>query len=410
MRKFIVLLMTVGSSLTATAGGPTYSRYGIGDLAYFGSNRAFAIGVLGIGLGGDGFINRFNPAGLSRISLTRLSAGFEFSTMSLKDQTGATKFARGDFQSFALAVPISKEHGITLSAQTNPYSNVDYKVQVRELTAGSPSTQTFSGIGGLSSLSLGLSYSPREDLSLGLKYSYVYGTIDQITKVEFDDVSFTNSELHASRFHGGSVFTLGFLVEDLGSFLGSPSLKPFQVGAVISTPAKLSVREERLLLTSSSVDTTAVLRGKTDLPFSFGLGAGYQANERMLLTTDVFLQGWQGANFFGGSSVGIRNSTRIAAGVEFLPKRVPSTYGDRIAYRAGFAYNSSYHSISGRAINEWYLSGGTGLPIGPDARLNLALHVGSRGTLDGGLQKSTFVRFSVSISASEAWFLTLEED
>lgn len=410
MRKLLVLSLIIAGSLSASAGGPTYSRYGIGDLAYFGSNRAFGIAVMGIGLSGDGFINRYNPAGLSRISLTRISAGFEFSTVNLKDQTGSTKFARGDFQSFGLAVPISKDHGVALMAETSPYSNVDYKVQVRELTPGSPSTQTFTGVGGLSTLSLGLSYRPREDISLGAKYSYVYGTIEQITKLEFDDLSFTNNELSASRFHSGSFFTLGFLVEDVGSFLGSPSLSPFQVGAVMTTPAKLSVREERVLLTSSSVDTTSALRGKTDLPFSFGLGITYHAGERLLVTSDMLLQKWQGANFFGGSSVGIRNSARFAAGVEFLPKRVPSTYGDRVAYRAGFAYNSSYYKIGGEGIDEWHLSGGIGLPIGPDARMNLTVQLGSQGTLNSGLQKNSFVRFSVSISASEAWFLTLEED
>ena len=410
MRKIILFLLIFGITLTATAGGPTYSRYGIGDLAYFGSNRAFAIGVLGIGLTGDGFINRFNPAGLSRISLTRISAGFEFSSMTLKDQSGSTKFARGDFQSIALAVPVSRQHGVVFYAGTAPFSNVDYRIQVREMTYGSPSTQTFSGIGGLSTLTLGLSYSPRADLSLGLKYSYVYGTIEHITNVDFDDLTFTDNELQSSRFHSGSMFTLGLLAEDLGSLLGVPALKPFQLGLIIGTPAKLSVRQENVLLTSSSVDTTSVVRGKTDLPFSFGLGVSYRAADRMLFTTDVFLQEWQGSNFFGGPSGGVRNSARIAGGVEFLPKASPSSYGDRIAYRAGFAYNSTYHTVGGQAVNEWYLSGGVGLPIGPDAKMNLTLQAGSRGATDGGLQKVDFIRFSVSISASEAWFIKLEED
>ncbi len=392
------------------AGGPAYTRYGIGDLNYFGSNRAFAIGVMGIGLGGDGFINRLNPAGLSRISMTRVSGGFEFSSLSIKDASGSTKFARGDFQSLAVAVPISKDHGVVLMAETSPYSNVDYKVQTTQATAGSPSVQTFGGLGGLSTLSLGISYSPRPDLSLGFKYSYLYGTIQQITSVDFADITFTDSEFHSSRFHSGSIFSLGVLVENVGSFLDSPTLQPFQVGFVLSTPARLSVKEERILLTSTSVDTTSVFRGTTDIPLSFGAGVSYLAQERLLLTTDLYLQQWEGANFFGGSSVGIRNSTRLGAGVEFLPKRVPSTYGDRVAYRAGFVYNSSYYKIGDQAINEWYVSGGIALPIGPDARLNLALQAGSRGTTNAGLQKDTFLRFSVSVSASEAWFLTLEED
>lgn len=409
MRKSSLLLLIAAMSI-ARAGGPTYSRHGIGDLKYFGSNRAFAIGVLGASLGGDEFINRFNPAGLSRISLTRISGGFEFSRLTIKDQSGSTTFARGDFQTFALAVPVSTDHGVTLFAETSPYSDVHYKVQVREMTTGSPSLQTFTGIGGLSSLSLGTSYSPRGDLSLGFKYSYIYGTIEQVTNVDFDDITFTNSEFHSSRFHSGSVFTLGVLIEDLGSFLGSPSLTPLRVGAVVSMPAKLSVKEENVLLTSTSADTTSIVRGKTDLPLSVGIGVSYLVQDRLMFTSDVFLQQWQGANFFGESSVSTKNSLRFAAGVEFLPKQTPTTYGDRVAYRGGFVYNGSYIKVNGEAINEWYVSGGIGLPIGPGARMNVAVQVGSRGTMTGGLQKDNFVRFAVSVSASEAWFLTLEDE
>ena len=407
-RWFIITLVCIPP--LAWAGGPVYSRFGVGDLKVFGSNRAFGMGILGISLTGDGYINSFNPACLARISLTRIGGGYEFSSMTLTDEAGSAKFSRGDFQSLSLAIPISRDHGIVLAAEAIPYSAVHYKVEIRQPTAGSGSLQKFSGSGGLSKLSLAASYAPRADLSLGAKYSYVFGTIDRISAVQFDDPGFSNSELRTSLYHGGSHLTFGIQIENVGSLLGVSSLDQLQFGMMVSTSARLSVRKEDLLLTSASVDTVLVSFGTTELPLSFGIGLAYLAGDRLLLSTDAYFEKWEGTNFFGISAVGTRNSMRVAAGAEFMPKPTPITFGDRVAYRAGFAYNSTYQQINGQPVNEWYISGGIGLPIGPDARLNLTMQAGVLGTTANGLQKSTFFRFSFSVSASEAWFIPLQED
>ena len=96
--------------------------------------------------------------------------------------------------------------------------------------------------------------------------------------------------------------------------------------------------------------------------------------------------------------------------MEFGARQNPETYWERVAYRAGFTYTSSYVAFNGQPLSEWYVSGGLALPIGPDARINLALHLGSRGSTVQGLQKDNFLRVSVSFSASERWFITIEED
>jgi len=66
--------------------------------------------------------------------------------------------------------------------------------------------------------------------------------------------------------------------------------------------------------------------------------------------------------------------------------------------------------MNGQPINEWYGSAGVGLPIGPDSRLHLGIQLGSRGVATGPVQKESFLRISASFSASEAWFIAIEED
>ena len=413
MKALVKILSTVvvlWSSSAALAGGPIYSRFGLGDLRLFGSNRASAMGLLGLGLSGDGFINRFNPAGLSKISLTRISGGFVFDRTTSTDQLGSTTLARGDFQSLALAIPASTADGLVLFAGASPYSLVNYNLKVNGNTPGIPSTQTLVGQGGISSLSIGASYSPVSDVSFGLKYSYLYGTISRISNITFDDPSFTQSETDQSLYHAGSMVTFGFQADSIGRLLNAPGLLPFSFGFVLTSPVNLSVKEETILLTPSAADTTVIARGKTSIPIGYGFGLSYAASSRLLVAGDVFLQPWTSANFFGIPPVSTRNSVRAAVGMEFAARQNPETYWERVAYRAGFTYTTSYVAFNGQALNEWYVSGGLALPIGPDARINLALHLGSRGSTVQGLQKDNFLRVAVSFSASERWFITIEED
>ncbi len=374
-------------ALTAStfAGGPTYSRFGIGDILYFGSNRSYAMNVMGVALTGDGYINIYNPAALSRLSFTRLAGGFEYRSSSLEDSGGSQRFATGGFQSLAIAIPLSTSNGIVLFAGANPTSAVNYDVSIPDVIAGNQVTQNVSGTGGLSALSLGTSYRPSENLSLGLTYTYHYGTTRQHLILDFEDGSFADSELRKSFFHSGSSFTLGMTYDGLSTLLGSPSLKPLTLGMVVTTPASLSVKEERLLFTENSADTTVVRRGTTSLPLSWAAGIAY-TGERGIVAADLAMQHWGSANFFEPSAVGIRNSMRAAVGIEFPGPKDPVTYWDRVAYRAGFAYTASYISV------------------------NLGLQFGSRGTTANGLTQDTFIRFSVSVDASEAWFITIEDD
>ena len=106
--KVRLTIFTVLFPLIANAGGSSYSRYGFGDILRYGDSRIYAMGGTGIALVDDGSINLLNPAGMSRISFTRFSAGFEYNGFSSKDSSGSSFYSTGGFQGLAFAFPISR--------------------------------------------------------------------------------------------------------------------------------------------------------------------------------------------------------------------------------------------------------------------------------------------------------------
>jgi long-subunit fatty acid transport protein len=170
------------------------------------------------------------------------------------------------------------------------------------------------------------------------------------------------------------------------------------------------VDDEDILTTTSSFDTTRTSSSSFNLPLAAGLGFSYTFSNRYLLAGDVSSQFWSSTNLTPVGTSEFRNSSRYSLGMEIMPERDIDNYFRRVAYRIGVSYHSTYISVNGRPINEFYFTGGMGFPMGFDARLNVGLHVGFRGINSDGLQKDMMYRLTFSVSASEAWFLKIEED
>jgi len=400
------LLLSIGSTSTSVGGGPIYSRFGVGDLLRYGGSRIDAMGGAGISLIGDGFLNRLNPAGIARISFTRFSAGFEYSGYASTDASGSGMYARGAFKGLGIGFPISRDNGIAMMLEASPYSTVNYATQ----TSDSVVQQDFYGTGGLSMISVGATWAPLKRLTLGAKMNHVYGRIRQVGGFTFSVPTFLNSEVHRSDYYGGFTFTIGSIFDGFGDLFNSPVLEPLSVGFVLTTPTTLSVDLESVLSSSESTDTTFTGLGKVNLPVSFGFGLSYLFANRYVVTGDASFMQWQNAQFFGITSPHMRNSARFGIGFEALPQRETESFLQRIAYRAGIYYNATNYFINGIGIDEIFLTGGFGVPIGPDTRLNIGLQAGTRGTTTNNLQRDMIFRLSLSVSASEFWFMKVEDE
>ena len=407
--RYLILSLLLASMAIvnhAIASGSSYSRFGVGDLVRYGGGRLDGMGGNGLALSSDNFLNLLNPAAIGKIQYTRFAGGYEFSNYSSTDAFGSGRYARGNFKGVSFGFPVDKEYNIAVVLEASPFSSVNYATQVEDTVV----RQDFYGTGGLSLLSLGASVSPVNKLTLGAKLNYVHGQIGQAAKFTFFDGSFTNSEIQRSDFYSGFNVTLGGLYEGMGDLFGSASLQPLTLGFVLSTPTTLSVNHESVLTTSTSTDTTYTNAGKTDLPVAYGLGLAYNFSNRYIVTADIYGQQWQNAKFGGTALPESRNSMRIGAGFEALPGAPMESFWKRVAYRGGFYYNATSYVFNGTPINEFFVTGGLGLPIGPEAQLNINLHLGTRGTTSSSLQRDTILRLTVSVSASEVWFMKVEDE
>jgi hypothetical protein len=402
----VILCALAVFALPLVAGGSSYSRFGVGDLVRYGGSRIDAMGGAGIALTGDGFLNLLNPAGISRITFTRFAGGFEYANFNSTDATGSGRYAQGSFKGVAFGIPISRNDGVTLLLEASPYSKVNYATQVRD----SILKQDFYGTGGLSLLAIGTSYSPVKNLAFGLRMNYMYGRIRQVGSFTFSDPTFLNSEIQRSDFYSGYNVTFGAIYDSIGTALNSKALEPLALGFVLSTPSTFSVERQSILTTTQSTDTTAVGSGNADLPVAYGLGLSYLFSGRYFVTADVQFQKWANAKLFGSTMPDIRNSIRYGIGFESLPQRETESFWKRVAYRLGFSYAQTSYSLNATAINEMYVTGGLAVPIGPDARLDIGLQAGTRGTTVNGLQRDTIFRLSLSLSASEVWFMNIEDE
>jgi len=403
MRHLSILSLVLILFLPAEsfAGGPVYSRYGLGDLRLFSSSRGYAMGGTAIGLTGDGFINRVNPAGNARIAFTRFSGSFEYQNVSSSDPLGDGSFARGDVQALAVAIPISVDRGSVITIDGAPLSAVRYKIQANDVRMGISSRQTFSGTGGLSRLSFGTSYTIDSVVTVALKLNYMFGRIGQNLEVDFDDPTYTDSELLHSDFYRALNVTIGAMHN---------ISKNTTIGLIIGTPARFSIRNENLTFSEGFLDTVTTADRSLRWPLSYGLGFSSLLNNRYVLAGDASIQEWSKAEFTAYPGVAYRNSLRLGLGLEIQPIKGSSGYWQNTFYRFGAGYYQSYLEMKGAPINEYFVTGGVGLPIGPDARLNIGLQLGTRGTSSNALQKETFVRLGVTISASEEWFLKFEDE
>jgi hypothetical protein len=406
--KATLTIFSIVFPIVALSGGSSYSRYGFGDILRYGDSQIYAMGGTGIALVDDRSINLLNPAGMSRINFTRFSTGFEYDRFSSKDNSSSSFYSTGGFQGLALAIPISRENGIVMSIEATPYSKVNYAISSSNFdnVSGSIQHQTFYGSGGLSYIGLGLSGSPLNLLHLGSRLNYMYGRTRQYQTSSFDTGDYTSTTFDRTIYYSGFTFTVGAIYEGIDQLLNLPALHNLSLGLILRTASSFDANAERIY---SEGDTTNQ-NGTADIPLSAGFGLSYLHQNRYRFLGDFVFENWGNLKPFALDPVTLRNSYRASIGFEAIPEKEADTFWKRIFYRAGFAYNSTYYQINGVGINELLMSGGVGLPMGPESWLNIGLQVGLRGTADNSLQKDIIIRLSVAVSASEIWFLKFDQE
>jgi hypothetical protein len=426
-----VLVILFGiQAATAGSGGSTYSLLGLGDIRYTPGARSEGMGYAGLALFSPAFIDGLSPATWSRIDRVRLEGSAFYEGFNSTDGNTSRYLARMDFHGILFAVPASRASGIVFVAGFTPFSEVNYDTYTssvvpsqnvdpitgRHDSLGYQIHQT--GDGGITRGEFGMSWAPSKEISFGASFNYLFGTINHVA----NQIPSTESGAVGGSFTdktqlSGVNFTAGFVITGFDRL--SEALRPLSLGFTVTTRTNMHTANETTYdfapppLGESVRDTSGQTVGRIAIPFSYAVGLGYQPTERWSLAADFSAQPWARSDFYGSSPYGIRNSYRFGIGAERAGStELTARSFERYSYRLGFSYSATYYDVNGQQINEWGITGGLGIPLAGESKLNVAAVYGGRGTIAGSLVKDKIFRLTVSLHISDVlpWFVQSEEE
>jgi hypothetical protein len=267
----------------------------------------------------------------------------------------------------------------------------------------------YSGNGGLSRVYGALSYEFMNNISLGVKVSYMFGdVIHNILSTRILTGGYDFSYQDTIRAYG--------LLYDLGVQYSLPlgRFESVTIGAVYSPKTRFGAKYMRGEIQQDPSGIGMVTKHEVyrdsvfELPNTFGLGFTYHRLGKMTVGADVLYQQWADAKFKDKANT-FNNRIKLNAGGEFIPNYTGNSLFNRVRYRAGLYYANSYLIIKGFKYNEYGVNAGIGIPMydrRPNQRsfLNLALGYSIIRPESRPLHDEQYFKISLSYTFNERWF------
>lgn len=389
--------------------GSPYTIFGIGDLNYSTAIRTTSMGIQGISLTGN-YINNLNPAALSKIPYTSFSVLFNYNF--LKSSNGVTSVSSSNGNAFGIniGIPISQEQGWSLALGFNPYSLINYKIINNSSSLGETVKQTYAGRGGVSRINIGMSYTLLKSINLGADFNYAFGDIKDLKLVEFTSSSgFTPTRILREYDYTGTYFKGGAIIE-IDKLFKLKKSNDFTIGFLYESPLTLKSKLDGIYTSSISTDTVSIEKGDIDIPARIGFGITKKVGNRYLLSSDLLMQNWSNFLSYGVVQPNYQSAMRIGAGVEIQPIENTDKTWDKLSYRFGGFYETSYYTVNGESINRIGINAGIGIPISKFNSLDFGISVSTRGKTENGLIKDDMIKLTAGLNFGELWFVRPKDE
>ncbi len=389
--------------------GSPYTIFGIGDLNYSTAIRTTSMGIQGISLTGN-YINNLNPAALSKIPYTSFSVLFNYNF--LKSSNGVTSVSSSNGNAFGIniGIPISQEQGWSLALGFNPYSLINYKIINNSSSLGETVKQTYAGRGGVSRINIGMSYTLLKSINLGADFNYAFGDIKDLKLVEFTSSSgFTPTRILREYDYTGTYFKGGAIIE-IDKLFKLKKSNEFTIGFLYESPLTLKSKLDGIYTSSISTDTVSIEKGDIDIPARIGFGITKKVGNRYLLSSDLLMQNWSNFLSYGVVQPNYQSAMRIGAGVEIQPIENTDKTWDKLSYRFGGFYETSYYTVNGESINRIGINAGIGIPISKFNSLDFGISVSTRGKTENGLIKDDMIKLTAGLNFGELWFVRPKDE
>jgi hypothetical protein len=381
-----------------------YSIIGIGDIDNNLYNRSSGMGNTGISLRSGRTIYQANPASYSALDN-------QFFNFELAAQGKSVKYAgenvdplnnsNSDFavKKAATGFKITKNWGMGVGL--TPFSSVSYLFTVQKSIEGTNSSYQakYDGNGGINNLYWSNGYKLGKHLSLGINTSLLFGSIVQ-TELITDDATTGNitstKNIYVHDLH---------LDYGLQYFTALNKTYDLNMGLIFSN--KTSLKSQYTLLVTNFDATTVkneILKNSNyTFPLSYGAGISVTKNKKLTIAADYKFQDWSSVRSEYNNLV--TNSQRYSLGVQYSKfKNVNNYLYEKNYLQAGVYLNNSYVNINNKQISDYGVTVGGGVPVSGRININLALEVGSRGTISNALIKENYSQLTINISYRDLWY------
>lgn len=377
-----------------------YSVYGIGDLDFRFYNRSSGMGHTGIAVHAPRFIMDNNPAAISRLPVNALlfHVGMSGKVIHFSGDPVPVNDARDrDFGVEQLALGMKLNRVWAGSLGFKKLSRVNYRMKGERAVEGSLARYgTYNeGDGGLNDFYWTNALTLSKALAIGLKTSLITGSIHQ-TEV-LSDASFV-LQMQKQHYYTGARFEFGMQYDQ-----ALPGEWTMAFGAKMAAKTKLALQQSMTVRENDStiVNQKFIRQEQFSLPAAIGLGIAVRKGGKTF-ALDYSFDNW--------ASLGIRqegwrldNSNRLSMGMEVsnYKSQWNQVYESSFWQLGGFTH-ATYLTVHQLPIREWGITAGRGGQLkNSSLAYALAVEGGTRGTVQNGLIREQFFRFTFCLSYGE---------
>lgn len=398
-KRYVLVLATLVWAVGAWAQNATSSpssRFGYGELNDNLPGAYRAMGGVGVGMRSSKAINPAQPA--SYTACDSVTFMFDIAGALLYtnygDAFGQRNKMNGNLEYVTLQFPIWRRY-IAFSAGLTPYSAMGYGFSLTDsVNSDYHFTKAYSGEGGFTQVYGGLSFNICDWVALGVNAYYMFGNVTQSRTLTF-------SESSLSSVSQSDVLKINSLRLRYGAqFFHTFGRHTIVLGGVFENKQRFS-RSEYMQVETTTSDTVTTLSSAFELPMMYGAGVSYVYDNRLTIALDYQCQDWSKTLYFNQTEA-LKSRQRWAAGVEYRHNPMSRQYAERMLWRVGFNYTTSY--TQGTTQPDLGVSIGMGFPLRTVGTIiNTTFEYGHRGSGTGQLTEN-YLRFVVNAAIAENWF------
>jgi hypothetical protein len=344
-------------------------------------------------------LNMKNFATWTDISRTTLFLNSGYDAIFGENRVETSFIEKANFQGVAIGIPLIKRE-LTFGIGLQPFTTIEHRVFNTLDQGGYDITENYYISGGLSKANFNFAYKINDLWAVALGYEFTFGRIDRQIKSAINTPVSSQIEMSIKNQFSGHGVILSVISSPLPDLKAGLMLKPAVQGKLTKSgnSASEALNKQEILDTS--------------IPTEINFGLEYNLSDIYALGFDVTYQDWKKGYEIDGANIDDYN-TYYYLGFGFERKgsnRRFVKYLEQIDYRAGLFYSQLAYLNNTESVMEYGFSAGLSVPIQRfQSKIDLGGFISQRGELSKNALQETIVGIRVSISASETWFVNLED-